>query len=143
MLLVAAPAAGAKKSSRHGDAPAKACKAAAKAKAAACTRKAAKATAAKKCRDQRSSLGDAGFRARYGGKRKATFGRCVTQQTKAALKKVRPATPSGDDVLDEEELDEDEELGDEFEDDPDDLVDPGEDDLEDDPDAGSDDADAR
>jgi RNA polymerase primary sigma factor len=147
LLLVAAPVADAKKPSKHAGTSAKACKSIAKAKKKAeCEKKAAKATAERRCRGRRETLGEAAFRARYGGKRNA-YGKCVSQQAKAEPKKSGPKRRAADDEdLDDESLDEeleDEELDDELDDrdlrDDDEFGD--EDELDEDPDAGLDDGD--
>ena len=85
-LLVAAPAAGAKKPVKSHGPGAKACKVSAKhgkkARAAkSCARKDA-ASASRRCRAERRDLGEAAFRARYGGKRRA-FGRCVSTHARS------------------------------------------------------------
>ena len=103
-LLVAAPAAGAKRPAKSHGPGAKACKVSGKhgtrAKAAkACARKDA-ANAARRCRAERRELGDAAFRARYGGKRRA-FGRCVSSRARSGKGERLPVDDGAGDLADD------------------------------------------
>lgn len=122
-LLMAAPAAVAKKPAKSHGLGAKACKVSGKhgkkARAAkSCARNDA-ANAARRCRTERRELGGAAFRARYGGKRRA-FGRCVSSRARSGKGGPSLAEDVADDTdLEDEELELEDETGleDELEDD--------------------------